>query len=72
MTERAVPKLSFEPDEVVGQPADEAAARFAADGFGPVHQIAHEDLGRPRTLEFMPARVRLGVRDGLVTAVELG
>jgi hypothetical protein len=72
MTEPGVPKLSFDPDEVIGEPADKAAARFAADGFGPVHQIPHEDLGKPRTLEFMPTRVRLGVRDGLVTAVELG
>ena len=72
MTEPGVPRLSFDPDEVVGEPADEAAARFAADGFGPVLQIAHEDLGRPRTLEFMRTRVRLGVRDGLVTSVELG
>jgi len=45
MTEPGVPKLSFDPDEVIG---------------------------RPRTLEFMPTRVRLGVRDGLVTTVELG
>jgi|KBSMisStaDraftv2_1062788.scaffolds.fasta_scaffold339503_1 hypothetical protein len=72
MTEPGVPKLSFDPDEVIGEPADEAAARFVASGFGPVLQIAHEDLGRPRTLEFMPTRVRLGVRDGLVTTVELG
>ena len=72
MTEPGVPKLSFDPDEVIGEPADEAAARFVAGGFGPVLQIALEDLGRPRTLEFMPTRVRLGVRDGLVTTVELG
>jgi hypothetical protein len=72
MTEPGVPKLTFDPDEVIGQPAAEAAARFAADGFGPVLQIAHEDLGRPRTLELVPTRVRLGVRNGLVTAVELG
>jgi hypothetical protein len=37
-----------------------------------VLQIAHEDLGGPRTLELIPTRVRLGVRDGLVTTVELG
>ena len=72
MTEPGVPKLSFDPDEVIGEPADEASARFVASGFGPVLQIALEDLGRPRTLEFMPTRVRLGVRDGLVTTVELG
>ena len=72
MTEPGVPKLTFDPDEVIGQPAGEAAARFLASGFGPVLQIALEDLGRPRTLEFVPTRVRLGVRDGLVTSVELG
>ena len=72
MKEPGVPKLTFDPDEVIGEPADEAAARFTADGFGPVLQIAHEDLGGPRTLEFVPTRVRLGVRDGLVTTVELG
>ena len=47
MTEPGVPKLSFDPDEVIGEPADETAARFVASGFGPVLQIAHEDLGRP-------------------------
>lgn len=72
MTEPRGPELSFDPAEVVGQPADEATARFVADGFGPVLLIAHEDLGRPRTLEFVATRVRLGVRDGRVTAVELG
>jgi len=30
MTEPGVPKLSFDPDEVIGEPADEAAARFVA------------------------------------------
>ena len=28
MTEPGVPKLSFDPDEVIGEPADEAAARL--------------------------------------------
>jgi hypothetical protein len=72
MDEPRSPRLSFDPDEVIGQPAGGAATRFTADGFGPVLQIDHEDLGRPRTMEFRAGRVRLGVRDGLVTAVELG
>jgi hypothetical protein len=65
-----MPQQSFEPDQMIGWTAEQAAERPRAEGFGPVLLVEPEQVGAPGTLELFPSRVRPGVRDGRVVAVE--
>jgi hypothetical protein len=75
MTDQAaggLPDQGFDPETVVGWPADLAVRRLTAEGYGPVIVVNPDEINVPRTLELMPTRVRVAVRDGRVAALEFG
>jgi hypothetical protein len=63
---------SFDLNEVIGLPVDEAKERFRADGYNWVVVETERPEGSPRTLEWAPNRVRLSVREDRVVAVDMG
>jgi hypothetical protein len=42
-----MPQQSFEPDQMIGWPAEQAAERLRAEGFGPVLLVEPEQVGAP-------------------------